>query len=437
MPSAPDTLSQWLRYLETLHPNPMDLGLARVGQVARALDLLPVAVPVVTVAGTNGKGTTVAVLESLLTEVGRRPGSFTSPHLTRFNERIRLARREVEDQPIIDAFAAIEAARGETTLTYFEFGLLAALWVFREAGADAVILEVGLGGRLDAANIVDADIGVITSIDLDHQEWLGDTRGKIAREKAGILRAGRTAILADDAPPPELLEAAREIGAEPLRRFGEDFSVLREDTGWALSLHQPGGGARHIAGTTEGGLLPINIAAAAQAALELGVDLDSDMLARAVAQAPLRGRRQALEANGCHYLLDVAHNPAAVGQLMEKLDAEHCGGRRIALFSAMKDKAVDEMLALCGARFDAWLLPDQPDNPRAMPAAEVARLLAVSPGAGSLPQVELCPDLPAAARRCRELLTPADLAVVFGSFYTLAGVLPVLESDLGTIPDNE
>ncbi|TGD71394.1 bifunctional tetrahydrofolate synthase/dihydrofolate synthase [Mangrovimicrobium sediminis] len=425
-------LARWLQYLETLHPDPMDLGLARVGAVARAMGLLPVTVPVVTVAGTNGKGTTVAVLESLLTECGRRPGSFTSPHLLRFNERIRLARGEVDDASIIAAFEAIDAARGETTLTYFEFALLAALWVFRELGADVIVLEVGLGGRLDAANIVDADVAVITSIDLDHQQWLGHTRELIAVEKAGILRPGKTAIIADPQPPASLLAAVERIGAEPVYQLGADFGCADSHAATAFELMPCAGGAPVLLRAAVGALLPANVAAAAQAALALGADFDDAALARAIAAAPLRGRRERLQLGGYDFLLDVAHNPAAVARLVEKLDAGHCDGRRIAIFSAMHDKAVGEMLSLCAGRFDYWLFPDQPDNPRAMPAREAASLLGQGQG-----EHELCADLPAAAARCLELLTPRDQAVVFGSFYTLAGVLPALERDLGDMARDE
>ena len=217
------TLAQWLQHLETLHPNEMELGLERVSQVADTLGLLPLSSPVVTVAGTNGKGSTVAVLESLLRECGFRPGAFTSPHFLRFNERIRVDGNEAQDEQLIAAFEAIEGVRDGVSLTYFEFSTLAALMVFEREEVDYVLLEVGLGGRLDSANMVDADIAVITSIDLDHQDWLGDTRGVIAREKAGIMREGKPVVIADPEPPGELLEVARDRAAGPLYRLGQAF----------------------------------------------------------------------------------------------------------------------------------------------------------------------------------------------------------------------
>ena len=209
------SLEQWLQRLETIHPTEVELGLTRIATVARALQLLPVPQPVITVAGTNGKGSTVAVLEALLKASGYRTGVFTSPHLLRFNERIRVDGDEAPDAEIIDAFVAIDAARGDVSLTYFEFAALAALLVFRARGVDIVVLEVGLGGRLDAVNIVDPSVAVITSIDLDHQGWLGESRGEIAREKAGILRHAVPAVIADPNPPPELLHCITKVGARP------------------------------------------------------------------------------------------------------------------------------------------------------------------------------------------------------------------------------
>lgn len=219
------TLEQWLQRLATIHPREIELGLDRVRAVAMELDLLPVSTPVVTVAGTNGKGSTVAVLDALLTEAGYRTGIFTSPHLLNFNERIRVAGADASDAAIIAAFEAIDLARGAVSLTYFEFATLAALLIFKENAPDFIVLEVGLGGRLDAVNIVDAAVAVITSIDLDHQDWLGESRGEIAREKAGIVRAARPLVVAEPAPPPELLHCIREVGAAPVLQLGREFSV--------------------------------------------------------------------------------------------------------------------------------------------------------------------------------------------------------------------
>jgi dihydrofolate synthase/folylpolyglutamate synthase len=205
------SLSQWLDRLEKLHPSVMDLGLERVGSVAQSLQLLPVPVPVIAVSGTNGKGSTSAVLEAILVEVGLKVGVCSSPHFERFNERIRVGGAEVADSLIVDAFEQIDVARGATSLTYFEFATLAALVVFREVAVDIMVLEVGLGGRLDAVNIVDASVAVLTSIGLDHQQWLGDTRELIAVEKAGIFRRGRAAVIAEPDPPSSLIQVVDDI----------------------------------------------------------------------------------------------------------------------------------------------------------------------------------------------------------------------------------
>ncbi|MEM1154962.1 MAG: Mur ligase family protein, partial [Pseudomonadota bacterium] len=231
--ASPDmSLNDWLSLLETLHPNPIDLGLERVSAVANRLSLLPTAAPVITVAGTNGKGSTVAVIEALLTESGMRTGLFTSPHLLRYNERIRVGCEEATDEEIVAAFMAIEAARGDISLTYFEFSALAALEVCRARDVDVMILEVGLGGRLDAVNIVDAQVAAITRIDLDHQQWLGDTREAIAVEKAGIMRSDAAVVIGDPDPPASLLDCARSVGATPIRCIGDAFGIALEGEQW-------------------------------------------------------------------------------------------------------------------------------------------------------------------------------------------------------------
>ena len=223
------SLTQWLQRLETVHPMEIDLGLERVLTVAHTLQLLPLKQPVVTVAGTNGKGSTVAVMEALISEAGYRVGVFTSPHLLRFNERIRVAGVDASDAEIVHAFDLIDQARGAISLTYFEFAALAALLIFEASELDYVVLEVGLGGRLDAVNIVDASVAVITSIDLDHQGWLGNSRGEISREKAGILRRGCPVVIADANPPPELLDCVVDAAASPALYLGREFSVAAVD----------------------------------------------------------------------------------------------------------------------------------------------------------------------------------------------------------------
>jgi dihydrofolate synthase/folylpolyglutamate synthase len=416
------SLAQWLARLETLHPNAMDLGLERVSAVARALDLLPVPQPVVTVAGTNGKGSTVAVLEAILGEAGQRVGAFTSPHLLRFNERVRVGGLEVADEELIDAFAAIDVARGDITLTYFEFAALAALLVFRSREVQVLVLEVGLGGRLDAVNMVDPTVAVITSIDLDHQEWLGDTRGAIAIEKAGILRPGVPLVLADLRPPPELYQCASELGAEPLLDLGRDWQMEKTGDQWQASLRKRSGEIRRLPPQACGPLLPINICAGLQAALLLDVEFDDRQLQRAMAAARPRGRRECTQRGGVNYVLDVAHNPAAVNSLVEYIDATPCKGKIFALFSVMADKDITAMIGAAAGCFDGWFVADQPATKRSAAGSRLAAAL----GAAGEQVLDLATDPAAAFAAAQRQLVAGDCLVVFGSFFTVGDVLPLL-----------
>jgi dihydrofolate synthase/folylpolyglutamate synthase len=419
------SLAQWLERLETLHPNAIDLGLERVACVANTLGLLPLAQPVITVAGTNGKGSTVAVLEAIIAQVGLVSGSFSSPHLLRFNERIRIGGAVAADTEIVAAFAAVEQARGETGLTYFEFAALAALLVFRARNPDIVVLEVGLGGRLDAVNIVDPAVAVITSIDLDHQEWLGDSRGAIALEKAGIVRSGKPLVIGDPQPPAELLAAAAEVGAHPVYCLGQDFTVEAAATGWRGVLRDPGGAARMLPEQPPGPLLPANICSALQAAVAVGLEFSDAQLDLALATARPRGRCEELLLVGKHYVLDVAHNPAAVNNLVDYLSATDCKGKTIALFSAMADKDIRGMLKAASASFTGWFLADQPANQRAARAADVAALL----HAGGQTMVSVSKNLRQALRRAQQVMTEGDRLVVFGSFYTVGEAALLLDKD--------
>ena len=419
------SLAEWLERLETVHPQEVDLGLERVLTVADRLQLLPLKQPVVTVAGTNGKGSTVAVLETLLNEAGFRAGVFTSPHLLRFNERIRVAGVDSTDKEIVDAFSRIDEARGTVSLTYFEFAALAALVIFEASELDFVILEVGLGGRLDAVNIVNASVAVITRIDLDHQGWLGTSRGEISREKAGIIRSGCPVVIADADPPPELTDCIIDVGSSPALYLGRDFAVDASGGQWRAELRMPNGQLRTVAAATNGSLLPENIAAAVQAALLLGVELSDRCLSSAVAKAAPAGRRQCRRVAGRDYILDVAHNPASVYKLLEFLDINPCNGKTICIFSVMKDKDIVNIIDAASEYFDAWFLGDQPDNVRAADAAEIAALLESRGQA----MVSISKNLRQALRRAQSVAGENDRLVVFGSFYTLATILPVLDKD--------
>ncbi|MFV0276008.1 MAG: bifunctional folylpolyglutamate synthase/dihydrofolate synthase, partial [Parahaliea sp.] len=399
-------------------------GLERVGEVARRMALLPVAVPVVTIAGTNGKGTTAAALEALLIAGGRRPGTYTSPHLLRFNERIRVAGQEVGDEAIVAAFDDIESARGDTSLTYFEFATLAALWVFRDSKADVLVLEAGLGGRLDAVNIVDPAVAVITGIALDHQDWLGDDLDAIAREKAGILRRDGLAVIADAGPPPGLRAAVEAAGARALFA-GRDFHWRVDSQQWQAQLQGRDGARVLLEGIPASPLLPSNLCAALQALLLLGDDPRQLAVADILGKLRVPGRRQSREVAGRHYILDVAHNPQAIEALLEYIASTPCFGKTIAIFSAMRDKDLQGMLSTTSGVFDAWFLADQPDNRRSADASDIADVLRDE---GEF-MLSVSKNLRQAFRRAQSVMAEGDRLVVFGSFFTVAAVLPLLEKE--------
>lgn len=418
------SLVQWLQRLESLHPQAVELGLERVSAVARALHLIPVQIPVVTVAGTNGKGSTVAVIDALFNAAARTAGTFTSPHLLRFNERIRIAGREVADGDIIEAFAAIDRARAAVSLTYFEFATLAALYIFRSYKPDVIVLEVGLGGRLDAVNIVDPAVCVITSIALDHQDWLGSSRDQIALEKAGILRPGVPVVVADEDPPAALLERIAEIGAAPAIVLGRQMTITGGETHWHVTVRDSAGRPRDLPPVARGPLVAANLCAAVQACLLLGLEVDDAQLPDVLARVALSGRRQRLVLDGLDCIFDVAHNPAAVDKLVEYLDATYCKGKTFAIFSAMADKDLQGMLAGAADQIDRWFLADQPDNARAAPAADIAGILNRMGEESCSVSADLAGGFAAACAAARS----GDRLVVFGSFYTVAAVLPLVES---------
>jgi len=418
------SLAEWLLRLESLHPSEIELGLDRVRAVADSLQLLPVSQPVISVAGTNGKGTTVAVMEAVLAEMGCLTGSCTSPHFLRFNERIRIAGEEVRDQEITSAFEQVDAARGAITLTYFEFATLAALVIFRARNVEVVLLEVGLGGRLDAVNIVDATVSIITSIDLDHQDWLGDSREVIAREKAGILRPGCAAVIAETNPPASLRECVDAVGCEA-HFSGEDYFLKPDEWTWQANLRQLDGVPRLIPELRSGALLADNICAALQALLLIGKEFTDEQLLRALDGLQLRGRREVRHIAGLSYLLDVAHNPAAIDKLLKYISVRPCIGKNIALFSAMENKDIRAMTKACAGRFDAWFIAGQPSNPRAARASEIAELL----HAQGNHMISVSKNIVQAFRRAQSVMSKGDRLVVFGSFNTVAAVLPLLEKD--------
>ncbi|MFT6367170.1 MAG: dihydrofolate synthase/folylpolyglutamate synthase [Bacteroidia bacterium] len=408
----------------------MDLGLDRVREVAQRLDLLPVEVPVVTVAGTNGKGTTAAVMEAVLVELDRVVGVCSSPHFFRFNERIRVSGAEVDDAVIVESFEQIDHARRDISLTYFEFATLAALWVFKRLNVEIMVLEVGLGGRLDAVNIVDASVAVITSIALDHQQWLGSTRESIGAEKAGVLRRERPAVIADPDPPESVIKLIDELSVQAYF-LGRDFA-LHDDRGgpdhqthWHGWLSTRNGSKQQLPELPRESLLPVNICAALQALTLLGISFQDQQLHTALSRIKLRGRRERQELAGRRYILDVAHNPAAVDKLLEYINLSNGNGKIIALFSVMADKDVAQMIGACTGRFDEWFLGDQPEVPRACTAAFLASELSRQ----GHQLVRRCENIPQAFRQAQSTMSAGDTLVVFGSFFTVASVLPLLDED--------
>jgi len=410
-------LADWLARLEKLHPSTIALGLERVRRVKDALGLAP-AFPIIMVGGTNGKGSTCACLEAILAAAGYRTGLYTSPHLLRYNERVRIAGREADDAELVAAFERVDAARGDTSLTYFEFGTLGAMAQFIAAGVDVAILEVGLGGRLDAVNVFDADVAVVTSVDLDHMDYLGDTREKIGYEKAGIYRAGRPAVCADPAPPDSLLGHARRIGAD-LRCVGRDFFALREGARW--SYRGPALAWQDLPLPVMAGAFQLRNAAGALAVLEAVRDrlpVSDAAIRQGLRAARAPGRFQRI-ARSPEVILDVAHNPEAARALAATLREQPVAGRTLAVVGMLADKDAAGVFAALRDEVDAWWTCT-PASPRARDAAALAAVLRAQAGAAA---VSVQPDVNAALAEARSAAREDDRILVFGSFYTVAAVL--------------
>ena len=412
-----DTLAEWLAWQETIHPVEMDLGLSRTRMVYEALRGAGAPpFPIVTVAGTNGKGSTVAFAQALLTAAGARTGAYTSPHLVAYNERIRIDGEPVPDGPIMAAFDRIDRARGGVTLTYFEFGTLAAMEVFRACAVDAAVLEVGIGGRLDAVNLFDADVAVVTPIDIDHVRWLGPDRESIGREKAGIFRPRRPAVIADRDPPASLVGAAERIGARSLR-LGRDFGPVLAQDGWSWQ-----GPERRIDGLPApplAGRFQFDNAAAALMALDaVGRLPDPAAARRGIGTTRLAGRFQVLPGE-VPIVLDVAHNPHAARALAATLRASRTPGREIAVAGLLEDKDAAGVVEAIADVFDRWIVT-RPAGARGGSAEALART--VRERVRDAP-VEVCGDVPSALGRARGAARSGDRIVVFGSSYTVGEVL--------------
>jgi dihydrofolate synthase/folylpolyglutamate synthase len=366
------SLAEWLRWQQELHVHWMDLGLERVLGVATRLAVARPPGPVLTVAGTNGKGSTCALLERLLLELGLRVGTYTSPHLVRYNERIRLGGEPAGDGQIVEAFERIEAARGDTTLTVFEFGTLAALLTFEASRCEAWVLEVGLGGRLDAVNIIDPDYSVITTIGLDHEEYLGSTIEAIAAEKAGILRAGVPAYFGDRAVPAAIRDRARVLGA-PLRSLGNGFDFRRRSRSWAWQGRGHAiEGLAYPPGATAAQLRNVSLALAVLEDYRGGIPLPPERLNEVLRSARPPARFQVVERSH-EWVIDVAHNPQAAAVLREQLQTLPTASTTIVL-GMLSDKRIGEFVAELEPIAAAWIACGV-DDPRARSAADIAASL--------------------------------------------------------------
>ena len=405
------SLGEWLEWQSTLHPSAIDLGLDRCRRVCDAMGFEPSRPPRIVVAGTNGKGSCVALLESMLTAAGLRAGAYTSPHLSRYNERVRIGTREVSDAALVDAFERIDAARGSVSLTFFEFGTLAAAYIIEQARVDIAIMEVGLGGRLDAVNAFEPSVSLITAVGIDHRTWLGDDRESIGREKAGIMRRGVPCIIGERFPPESVLRHARETGAPCRilqRDYGHDGGVDRWRW-WGRSrtvddLPRPGVAGRH----------QIDNSAACLAVLEAlapRVVVSDGAVRSALAATRVPGRLQWLDETP-RMLVDVAHNPLAVEALAAYLEARRPRPKRHAVCGILGDKDARAMLHALVPEIDAWYLASLP-GARGRAAAELARELPATATSRAFDSVE---DALRAALHAR---SDGDEIVVFGSFVTV------------------
>jgi len=423
---TPRTLEEWLAYQQGVHALGVDLGLARVRAVWARMGAPPVAPVVITVGGTNGKGSTVAFLEAMLAAAGKRVGCYTSPHLLRYNERVRIAAAEVDDAVLVDAFERIEAARmaqpdQPVTLTYFEFGTLAALWIFAQSKLDVAVLEVGLGGRLDAVNIVDADAAIVTTIDLDHQDWLGDDREQIAREKAGIFRGGRPAIIGDASAPVALEQSARAIGATVFRA-GCDYRFGSAKPGWRWSA-----GEREVALPEPVLAAPVQRANAAAAiaalhALRARVEIGDAALTAGVRAARVAARLQRFAKVGvAELVIDVAHNPQAAQVLASWLEQTSTQGRTLAVFGALADKDIAGIVTPLAAHIGRWFVGGlDAESPRGLAAADLVARMAK---AALAPRCEVRVDVDQALDAAFAAAGTRDRVIAFGSFHVAAPAL--------------
>ena len=415
------TLSEWLAWQEQLHPSEIDLGLERVAKVYHRLIPHQSRHKVITVGGTNGKGSSVAMLQATLQAAGFQIGCYTSPHIVKYNERITLNGVEVDDQTLCQAFERVDQARGEISLSYFEFGTLAALDIFNQHDLDAVVLEVGLGGRLDAVNIVDADVALITNVDLDHQAWLGNDREAIGFEKAGIMRAGRPAVFGDSRPPQSLLRHAEAIGAE-LYCLEGDYQYQVHSSGWRWSSSN--GSREALPMPAMRGDYQLQNAAGVLMALECLKDqlpVSQADVRNGLLSAKVAGRFQIIS-SPIRQIFDVAHNPHAVEQLKANLEAMQPLGRSRAVFAMMADKEIAQVIEIIKPQIDQWYIGGL-SIPRAASTDQLVGLL----NEQGITELQKLPTIADAYHQALSDSGPADQIIVFGSFYTIAAVMAAMQ----------
>lgn len=415
------SLSEWLFELEHRHVKEIHLGLERVTQVARRLDVQSFPVPVVLIGGTNGKGSTVAALDAIYSSAGYSVGAYTSPHLLRFNERIRVAGKTISDNDLCLLFETIEAVRDDVFLSYFEMATLAALLYFKQSAVDIILLEVGLGGRLDATNCVEPDISIITTVDYDHQEFLGTTLDAIGFEKAGILRADKPFVYADEAPPNTVLEVANQINAKGMI-LGQDYWFDLNDENWSLRTRTVHFEKLPLPG------LHLNAAASAIVASTLIQDrlpIGEEDIRAALPKMFVAGRQQMVQLDdGVDALFDVSHNPQSARLLSSRLTSMKPQGKILAVFSALKDKDISGMILPLKDCIHRWF-PAQLDIKRATSRDDLIHSFE-----SAHISIDFCYTNPVLAwEHAREEALPGDLIVVFGSFYTVGAVMTHIQNN--------
>lgn len=422
------SLADWLAYLEQLHPTAIDMGLDRVRAVVGRLGLTRPAPLVITVTGTNGKGSTCAFIAALLSSQGYKVGSYSSPHLLRYNERVQFDGHQASDDQLCQAFFAVESARGEVSLTYFEMGTLAAFWLFEQSGLDAVVLEVGLGGRLDAVNVIDADLAVITNIGLDHADWLGDTRDSVAYEKAGVMRDGVPALCGDLDVPGPLLEHAESLKS-PLFLRGRDFDLALDPHSWHWRGVGSGGEPLELHDLPLLSLPMENAALALQAYATLALPWEPAALSAALQRTRVVGRLDSRQISWrgreIALLLDVGHNPHAASYLAQRLEQRPVDGRRLAVFGLLADKDLNGVLEAMSSCIAGWAVAPLP-TPRTQSATQLAAAL-LERGASVSQYASFEQALDAQCAKAEA----DDEVVVFGSFYCVAAALDWLEQRAG------